>query len=266
MIPVTFPSPSKEAMASSRRRRCRRLQLGANRKSTAFRWIGGWTVRVHFSREKAEERAEKSKPSRGKTRRGLRGGACGLERILVDRESAKLLVSAVRNAAPGTSPALAEKKTSSRVVNHQGRKHLWAVMAGNRIASQASTKRLVKRIPDDFGYLSRSRAKKAVEGLGMDSEQWKRFARSWHVYSYKCRYMGAVASRAGKDPLSFLTGLQPKVGANDLLDFLSRSDLPRPEPPPVGRSVVANLVVCSCGTILSNERNHRRRFGCVGYR
>lgn len=61
-----------------------RMQLCANRKLTAIRWIGQWTVRVHVCRvtargqayEKADKGAEKSLRSRRRRKRGLRHGKC----------------------------------------------------------------------------------------------------------------------------------------------------------------------------------------------
>jgi len=68
-------------MPSSHRRRILRLQLSVNRKSTATRWMGMWTVRVHAkkvwstsgSHLKASEGAEKSFRKR-RRRRGQRVG------------------------------------------------------------------------------------------------------------------------------------------------------------------------------------------------
>jgi len=199
-----------------------RLQLGVNRKSTVVRWMNSLAVRVELSKMKANEGAEKSFLTR-KTRRGQRAGASGLARLRVDRGAAKLLVSAIRNAAPKQSSAPGEKTVSSRKVNHMGRKHIWALKAGNRLASRRLVQQLVKKIPDRWGYLSRSEAKRAVNDL--DIPPFWRFRDWWHVYSYRCRYIGARPE--GKDPYSFLAGQNPRVGGWDLDDFLSRSDLPR---------------------------------------
>jgi len=233
-------------MATSRRRRYRRLQLGENRKSTAIRWIGGLTVGVNFPRVKADEGAEKSFLTR-KTRRGQRGGISGLGRLFLDREAARLLVSAVRSAAPRSAPALDEKIPSPRKVNHMGRKHIWAEVAANRLARRKPVQQLIKKVPDDWGYMSRSAARRAVADLGVGTPSWERYRDWWHLYSYKCRHMGARPR--GKDPMSFLAGENPKVGAADLMDFLSRSDLPRAaSPPPVRRPRVCmrpNHVGCA---------------------
>jgi len=260
-------------MGSSGRRKLRRLQLGACKKLTVTWWIGGWTVGVHLSRAKAGKRAEKSNLSPRKTRRGQRAGASRLGRFLrdthVDREAAKLLVSAVRYAAP-LSPVRppSEKTTSSRVVNHSGRKHLWAVKAGNRLAARRPVQQLVRKIDPDWGYLSRTRARQAVEALNLDGPTWRRFSDWWHVYSYKCRWIGAVESREGRDPISFLAGRNVAVGANDLFSLLGElrglGQLPPPEPLPRGPRVVDTLQVCEvCGFVGTPLAPHWRRV-CYG--
>jgi len=245
-----------------------RLQLGVNRKSTAVRWIGGQTVGVCLSRMKADERAERSKPSRGKGRRGQRGGTSRLGRFLrdthVDKEVANLLVSAVRSAAPSSTPALVSKPISSRKANHIGRVHIWAVKAGNRLAARRPVQQLIKKVPDDFGYLSRRQAKEMAENLGIGTPSWARFRDWWHCYSYRCRYLGARPE--GKDPLSFLAGRRPVVGANDLLDFLSKSDLPGRNFGQVGASYrpPQSFHPCPrCGILISDKylrEGHPRRF------
>jgi hypothetical protein len=215
-------------MAASRRRKLLRLQLGVNRKSTVTRWMNSWTVGVQLSKMKASERAERSLLTR-KTRRGQRGGASGDSRLWVTRSVANLLVSAVRNAAPGRTPALAEKVPSARKVNHSGRKHLWAVQAGNRLAARRPVQQLIEKVPDHYGYLSRSQARKMVRDMGIGESRFSRFRDWWHLYSYKCRHIGARSE--GRDPMSFLAGRRPRVGAEDLFDFLSKSDLPRASRP-----------------------------------
>jgi len=233
-------------MVATARRRMFRLQLGVDRKSTASWWMGSLTVRVGIVRVKAGEGAEKSFRSQRKTRRGLRGGATGLARLRVTREVAHLLVSAIRTAAPVTSTAPEGETRSSRVVNHKGRKFLWAVKAANRIAARKPTKQLIEVVPSDLGRLSRSQAREAVRALGVgDSVRWARFARSWHLYSYKCRHVGVPTE--GQSPLHFLGLRAPQTGGEDLMELAFLSGL-RPRavtPPPPPRHVVCR----SCGYI-----------------
>lgn len=227
------------------RRRIRRLQLGANRKSTAVRWIGSWTVGVQVPCE-GGQRGRKVLPKPRKTRRGQRGGASGLARLAVTKEVARLLVSAVRNAAPRHTSALDEKTRSSRVVNHKGRKFLWAVKAANRIAARNPAPQLMKEVPSDFGHLSRSQARATVKRLGVgETNRWELFSRRWHLYSYKCRHMGAPTE--GSNPLHFLCLRAPHVGGLDLMDLLDLSGLRPADPLPPPRLV--NAVCRSCGYV-----------------
>lgn len=110
-------------MPSNLRRRSLRLFLGANRKLETFRWIGGQTVGVcqlfrapclsAVHRQKPEEGAERSFPLRhGKRVRGQRRGR---PRSRGDKPRS--------NSAPS---ARLPKGVSARVVNHKGRKFLWA--------------------------------------------------------------------------------------------------------------------------------------------
>lgn len=180
------------------------------------------TVGVVLSREKADKGAERSFLPR-KTRRGQRGGG----QIYVDRDVARLLVSAVRNAAPRPPPALNEKPQNSRRVNHQGRKHLWAVKASNRLAARKPVAELIREMPWDFGHMSRSEAKRFVNVLALGSDRWNRFSEWWHVYSYKCRHIGTRPE--GQNPLHFLALRSPRAGVADLEDLVF-FNLRRPEP------------------------------------
>jgi hypothetical protein len=211
------------------------------------------TVGVVLSREKADKGAETVLPPR-KTRRGQRGGASGLARIWLDREASRLVVSAVRSAAPtDATPALKEKPQSARRVNHQGRKHLWAVRASNRLAARKPVAELIKEMPWDFGHMSRSEAKRFANVLGVGSDRWNRFRDWWHEYSYKCRHIGCRPE--GRDPLHFLALRSPKAGVQDLEDLVF-FNLPRPGPPRIrfcratgcGRDVsgLPDHMHCSC--------------------
>lgn len=113
-------------MASSRSRKLRRLQLGANPKLTAIRWMGQWTVQVQVGRVfrtqipvsmKANEEAEKSRRprrrKRGLRKHKIRSRVCQTRRSLV-------------------IPATSSKTQSARLVNHRGRKFIWAVSTSNQ--------------------------------------------------------------------------------------------------------------------------------------
>lgn len=194
------------------------------------------TVRVEISPRKAREGAEKSFHTR-KTRRGQRRGK---ERVRVRQ---------TRTLCP---PALDWNAQSPRKVNHRGRKHLWAVVAANRLSARKEVRRLIEKLPEDLGYLSRSRARDLVKDLGVGIRPaWNRFARSWHVYSYKARHMGAHPE--GSNPLHFLGLRAPHVGGDDLMDLLGRSGL-RPAPPPAypGRRRVCR----SCGSFFPSDADH----------
>lgn len=113
-------------MASSRSRKLRRLQLGANPKLIAIRWMGQWTVEVQIGRGfrthlsapmKANEKAEKSCPHR-RRKRGLRKHKVR-SRVCQTRRSLVI-------------PATAPKTQSARLVNHRGRKFIWAVSTSNQ--------------------------------------------------------------------------------------------------------------------------------------
>lgn len=107
-------------MVVSPRRRVRRLQLGATPNTIAMRWMGQWIVWIQVElipaltrpvSRKAHVTAEKSCPHR-RRKRGLRKG------------KARSRVRQTRRSPPDRQPL--PKKLSSRGVNHQGRKFLWA--------------------------------------------------------------------------------------------------------------------------------------------
>jgi hypothetical protein len=222
------------------RRRVLRLQLGVNRKSTAVRWMGSLTVGVEFPSGKRTKGPKGPSSSQRKTRRGQRGSGNGFLSCFIDREASRLLVSAVRSAAPNTTPAPQGKPRTSRVVNHSGRKFLWAVKAANRIAARKPVLQLMEKVPGDFGHLSRAEASAAVRELGVgDSSRWVKFSRWWHLYSYKCRHLGVPTE--GSNPLHFLCLRAPHVGGLDLLELIQH--LRPPSPPP------RHTVCRSCGNV-----------------
>lgn len=190
----------------------RRQLLGADKKVTTFRWMGGVTVGVMLTKRKRETGPKGPCVTR-KTRRGQRGGRS---------------VSAVRNAAPSRPSARAGKPQSSRFVNHSGRKHIWSAKAANRLAARKDVKQLIEKLPSDFGHLDRVVSRSVVHrlGVGRPVGPWARFKASWHVYSYKCRHMGAHAE--GDNPLHFLALRSPRAGLADLEELLGR--LPKPDP------------------------------------
>lgn len=207
-------------MVSSESRKERRLQLGAYRKSTAIRWIGCWVVRILFAAGK-RMKGLKSPSLNKKTRRGQRGHGKS-ERDLS------------RSSTLPKTPARTEKPQSSRKFNHSARKHWWAVKAANRLSAREPVKQLIKEMPWDFGHMSSSQAKRFADALRIGSPRWVKFRDSWHVYSYRCRWIGARPE--GRDPLHFLALRSPRAGGADLEELFSF--LPRqapPEPPRITR-------------------------------
>jgi len=216
-------------MVANSRRKLERLQLGVNRKSTVTWWIGCWVVRIHTTVRK-QVKGPKGPALPRRTRRGQRGGS---------------KMSASRSAALLPTPALPSKTRSSRKVNHVGRKFLWAVKAANRLAARRPVRQLMEKVPEDYGYLSRRQAADCVRDLGVgETERWERFRRSWHLYSYKCRHVGAPVE--GQSPLHFLCLRAPHVGGLDLLSLLRDAGLrPRTPEPPRLRTQVCR----SCGYV-----------------
>jgi len=246
-------------MVANGNRKLKRQQLGVDRKGTATRWMGSLTVRVEVSRAKAGEGAERSFRSQRKTRRGQRGGFW--RTVLLTKDVARMVVSAVRCAAPTTPSAPAEKTRSSRFVNHRGRKFLWAVKAANRLAARQVVQRLIQKLPEDLGYLSRSRAREVVRDLGVgETDRWEMYRRWWHVYSYKCRHIGAPVE--GQSPLHFLGLRAPHVGGWDLLSLLREANLRPRSPSPLRLHVQACR---SCG-YLGPSGSHDFGAGCAARR
>jgi hypothetical protein len=158
-------------------------------------------VRVKFPREKAEEGVERSFRSRRKRPRGQRGGKT--------RSMRELSRCVPRPPAP-------EVKTGeSRRVNHKGRVHLWAVTAANRIAARNPAKRLIEGLTDDVASAEWVEVRDHV----LRSPAFLSYAAGWHVYSYKCRHVGARPE--GRDPWHFLCLRAPRVGAEDLMSLVA---------------------------------------------
>jgi len=107
-------------MPSSRRRKVRRHLLGASKKAIGLWWIGRVTVRVMY-------------PSRGKksTRCVREKAQYGAEKSSLTKESPRGLREA---SVKARLPATEDKSLSSRVVNHSGRKFIWARKAANDLA------------------------------------------------------------------------------------------------------------------------------------
>jgi len=168
------------------------------------------TVRVPLGQAKAGEGAEKSFLKQRKTRRGLRGGKS---------------LSAVGYAARAPS-AHAEKGASSRVVNHKGRKYLWAMKAANRLASLKPTQRLLEAFPENETELRRWKRAVHAENrrrLALNPNRvplLTQYLRRWHVlasHARKCDIPPICAFEEG--PWKFLKMRTPCWGAADLLDL-----------------------------------------------
>jgi hypothetical protein len=119
-------------MGSSTRRKERRYLLGATPKATRLWWIGQVTVRVmtvcdsklstRHVREKAQYGAERSCRDR-RRKRGLRRG------------KSRSRGRQPRRSSPPRQPL--PKPLSSRLVNHRGRKFVWAKKKCNELATEA---------------------------------------------------------------------------------------------------------------------------------
>jgi hypothetical protein len=184
-------------MASSRSRKLRRLQLGANPKLIAIRWMGQWTGRVQVSgvfrtslpvSMKANEKAEKSCPhrrrKRGLRKHKIRSRVCQTRRSLV-------------------IPATVSKPQSARLVNHRGRKFIWAVSTSNqfrrdcqkylkikKFVSSESDGKMTKHRP--IGVRSRLRQRWVVlseRAKQLDIPYQAAFHRTfWDYLQIECRY------------------------------------------------------------------------------
>lgn len=221
-------------MGSSGVRRVLRLLRGVTRKFGDIRWTKHLPVGGRCSRMKADKGAERSLPSHGKTRRGLRAGKT---------------VSAIGTAAPVRTAPLG-KNESSRVVNHKGRKYLWAVKAANRLASSGPATRLLQALPDESGNFKRFQS----EVLRVNKERrernpsrlplWSQYRQQWVKIAHHAQACG-IPPIAAVDvgPWKFLKVRSPKFGAADLLElaFFVRPDPPRP--PEWGEERVGNAFV-----------------------
>lgn len=166
-------------MVSSLRRQARRLHLGANPKASAVRWWGQWIVRIQVCRRLTTtrhvllstscERAEKSCPTRRRLR-GLRKGKCR-SRVCQTR----------RTTRPARQPQ--PPSISSRKVNHQGRKFLWAVMALNRLRKAYWKYRKLSALTSVDTWTGEHGASRCP-GFGRALKLW------WNDLSVKARLMG----------------------------------------------------------------------------
>jgi len=166
-------------MGSSLRRQARRLHLGANPKASAVRWWGQWIVRIqvctrltstrHVLQSTSRERAEKS----CRTRRRLRGLRKGKRRSRVCQTR--------RSARPARQPQ--PTSISSRKVNHQGRKFLWAVMALNRLRKAYWKYRKLSALTQVDTWTKEHGASRCP-GFGRALKLW------WNDLSVKAQLMG----------------------------------------------------------------------------
>lgn len=161
-------------MASSSSRRLRRLQLGVTQKLTAIRWMGQWTVQVQIVQrlgtrrlapKKADERAEKSCRDR-RRKRGLRKG------------KVRSRVCQTRRSQP--RPATSSKTQSARLVNHRGRKFLWAVRTSNQFRKDCQKYLKVRKFVSSSDIYGKVRQHRPV---GMRS----RLASRWRMLADKAR-------------------------------------------------------------------------------
>jgi hypothetical protein len=160
-------------MASSRSRKLRRLQLGANPKLIAIRWMGQMTVQVMMNRglrtrpsapKKADVRAEKSCRHR-RRKRGLRKGKVR-SRVCHTRRS-------------HSSPAISSKTQSARFVNHRGRKFIWAVSTSNQFRKDCQKYLKVKKFVSTDGKVAKHRP------IGIRS----RLRRRWVILSQRAKQL-----------------------------------------------------------------------------
>jgi hypothetical protein len=208
-------------MVASIRRKHLRLQLSVNRKSTAIRWMNAWVVRIHVSKRKADEGAERS----CRTRRRRRGQRAGKPRS--------------RGGKPRSNagrPAPQAKTESSRVFNHKARKNLWAAKAANRLARRPEALRLMRNLPDvTLLGVARSRVRLELRGVLKKKtvDGWEA-KRDWVVF---CSRWRGVKRRADdlrihplfavhRSPLKFLMVRSPSAGDWELLLEVLRPPLP----------------------------------------
>jgi hypothetical protein len=181
-------------MASSRSRKLRRLHLSVKRKASAIRWMGQWTVQVQVDvgkrttrpvSKKADKGAEKSR-AHTRRKRGLRKGHVR-SRVCQTRRSI---------VPPATSP----KTQSARLVNHRGRKFIWAVCASNQFRRDCQKYLKIKKFlrgPNGVEHRPigiRSRLRRRWETLSnraklLDIPYQAAFHRTfWDYLQIECRY------------------------------------------------------------------------------
>jgi hypothetical protein len=181
-------------MASSRSRKLRRLHLSVKRKASAIRWMGEWTVQVQVDvgqrttrplSKKADKWAEKSS-AHTRRKRGLRKGHVR-SRVCQTRRSV-------------VRPATSSKAQSARLVNHRGRKFLWAVRTSNQFRKDCQKYLKVKKFlrgPNGVQHRPigmRSRLRSRWESLSakaklLDIPYQAAFHRTfWDYLQIECRY------------------------------------------------------------------------------
>lgn len=200
---------------SNLRRRIKRAQLSVNRKSTVSRWMNAVTVRVNVIKMKARERAEKScRPRR--RRRGQRGGKKRRSREGKSRSS-------VSTPRPSKS-----KTSSSRKVNHSGRKFIWALKAATAFANRKVVQQVAKELsiiaaggPNQIGVRNEQRL--------VDPRAWAAAHRHYDNLVRKARYCHLPSVVAFDGSLYEFLAMR-FGGVEDLAELLEISDLPRRRP------------------------------------
>jgi hypothetical protein len=205
-------------MPSSRNRKARRQQLGADKRVTASRWMGTMTVRVNVSSgssrtgvrckppsfvvgskpsndrrvrlyRRAQEKAGYGAEKSFQPRRRRRGQRCGKKR---SREG-KSRSSAHPTSAPDSKPH------NARRVNHKGRKYLWAVQAANRLANLRTAKLLIKNIPNIPIEVQEHISRHSVNREVLQSASVRNFSRfrsAWRGVKRRADAMGIPAVAA----------------------------------------------------------------------
>jgi hypothetical protein len=168
----------------SHSRRALRLQLGVNRKSTATRWMNGWVVGIQLSKMKAGEGAEKSfrSPHR-RSRRGQRRG--------------KRRARGGKPRCPALRPAKA-KTPSPRVVNHRGRKFIWAQVTSSKLARLPVFERLEAKAEPYFG------GAKWLDRRLSDSSEWRQFGKVYSPFRRRAKAMGLSSPVVEMDLWTFV--------------------------------------------------------------
>jgi hypothetical protein len=214
---------------TSVRRRALRLLTGANRKLSVFRWISRQTVGVcqlfrapvfrQVGNEKAEEGAEKSFRSHN-LRRRRRGQRVGRPRKrTVTREEVNLARDTpVRPAEP--------KGVSARVVNHSGRKFIWAQRARSRVLRTRTFELFDKKLsePPLSGLEFDERVTEAP-GIFSEIPSWQAFSEHLRRLRSRARQCGIVgaANPFESNAIAFIeiNSLRPPGSAwDDILEGL----------------------------------------------